>query len=457
MNNKADLIKGPIAKSIFMFAIPLLIGNLFQQLYNTVDAYVVGNYVGKEALAAVGAASPILNMMIGFFMGLATGAGVIIAQYFGAEDQVKLKKSIHTSIALTLVMSVVITVVGVCATDWILTMVKIPSDVFNEASLYLRIYFGGVTFSLIYNMGAGILRAIGDSKRPLYFLVVGCLVNIVLDFVFVKFLNMGVAGAGYATLIAQAVCALLVAGLLLKTNRSHKVYIKDIRFDKEILKSIIKIGIPTAVQNSIVSLSNVVVQSYVNAFGSSVVAGYSASIRIDGFIHLPLQSFSMAVTTFVGQNIGAKNYDRVKKGAKTTLIMTLAVIISMSVILFSFGREFIAFFNQDPEVIEVGWIMVSLFAPFYCSLPFVQVTSGVLRGAGKSTVPMYIMTFNFVILRQIYLAVITQLTSEVKYVFMAWPVTWVVCAIMFMIYYYKVNWLPVISEENSVEEILVNE
>lgn len=440
-SKSTDLIHGHIAKSIFWFSVPLLIGNLFQQLYNTVDAYVVGNFVSKEALAAVGASSPIINMLIGFFMGLATGAGVIIAQYFGAGDNGRLKKAVHSSAALTLVMSLLLTVIGIIGTNPMLHAIGIPADVFHDSSTYLMIYFAGISFNLIYNMGSGILRAMGDSKRPLYFLIIACIVNIILDFLFVKYLHMGVAGAGYATLIAQAISAILVVIVLIRSEGPHQLFWKQIRFHLPILKKIIMVGLPTGIQQSIVSLSNVIVQSYVNAFGSSVVAGYSATIRIDGFVNLPLQSFNMAVTTFVGQNIDAKQYERVKKGSRIALWMTMAVIATMAISLFFFGESFIAIFNSEPDVIQAGRTMQLAFVPFYIMLPVVQIYNGVLRGAGKSSVPMYIMVFNFVILRQIYLAIVTQMTSDVYFVFMGWPVTWVTCAIMFIIYYHKVNWL----------------
>ena len=440
-SKSTDLIHGHIAKSIFWFSVPLLIGNLFQQLYNTVDAYVVGNFVSKEALAAVGASSPIINMLIGFFMGLATGAGVIIAQYFGAGDNGRLKKAVHSSAALTLVMSLLLTVIGIIGTNPMLHAIGIPADVFHDSSTYLMIYFAGISFNLIYNMGSGILRAMGDSKRPLYFLIIACIVNIILDFLFVKYLHMGVAGAGYATLIAQAISAILVVIVLIRSEGPHQLFWKQIRFHLPILTKRIMVGVPTGIQHRIVSLSTVIGQSYVNAFGSSVVAGYSATIRIDGFVNLPLQSFNMAVTTFVGQNIGAKQYERVKKGSRIALWMTMAVIATMAISLFFFGESFIAIFNSEPDVIQAGRTMQLAFVPFYIMLPVVQIYNGVLRGAGKSSVPMYIMVFNFVILRQIYLAIVTQMTSDVYFVFMGWPVTWVTCAIMFIIYYHKVNWL----------------
>ena len=440
--NTQDLTKGSIVKAIILFSIPLLIGNLFQQLYNAVDSYVVGNYVGKIALAAVGASTPIINMLIGFFMGISTGAGVVIAQFFGAGDLTKMKKAIHNSIALTLVMGVVLTVVGLVFNDPILKAIGVPSDVFSEASTYLSIYFWSLIFVMIYNMGSGILRSVGDSKRPLYFLIFSSVVNIVLDFLFVKYFNFGVAGAGYATLIAQAISAIMVMYVLMKTNDSYKVVLKDIKFDKEILLRIIKIGLPTGFQQSIVSLSNVIVQSYINVYGASVIAGYSVTIKIDGFVNLPLQAFNMAITTFVGQNIGAKKYERVKKGAYITTFLAMVTIGFFVVIMYFFGRDFIALFNQEKDVIDAGRLMQLTFLPFYIVLPINQVINGVLRGAGRSAVPMYVMIFSFVFLRQIYLFLITKVTSDIVYVFLGWPTTWVVCSLIFIVYFFKVQWLP---------------
>lgn len=440
--NTQDLTKGSIVKAIILFSVPLLIGNLFQQLYNAVDSYVVGNYVGKVTLAAVGASTPIINMLIGFFMGISTGAGVVIAQFFGAGDLSKMKKAIHNSIALTLVIGVVLTVVGLVFNDSILKAIGVPSDVFSEASTYLSIYFWSLIFVMIYNMGSGILRSVGDSKRPLYFLIFSSVINIVLDFLFVKNFGFGVAGAGYATLIAQAISAIMVMYVLMKTEDSYKVVLKDIKFDKEILLKIIKIGLPTGFQQSIVSLSNVIVQSYINVYGASVIAGYSVTIKIDGFVNLPLQAFNMAITTFVGQNIGAKQYDRVKKGAYITTFLAMVTIGFFVVIMYFFGRDFIALFNQEKDVIDAGRLMQLTFLPFYIFLPINQVINGVLRGAGRSAVPMYVMIFSFVFLRQIYLFLVTKVTSDVVYVFLGWPTTWVVCSLIFIVYFFKVQWLP---------------
>lgn len=438
-SSSIDLVNGRIVRTILLFSIPLLIGNLFQQLYSTVDSYVVGNYVGKEALAAVGASNPIVNALIGFFMGLATGAGVIISQYFGAQDYKNVKKAVHSAAAMTIVMSVVLTFLGVTFTPYLLNLVNVPADIFPESKTYLGIYFSGLTFILIYNMGSGILRAIGDSQRPLYYLIIASLINIVLDVLFVKFMNMGVAGAGYATLISQAISSILVVLTLMKETGSHKLILKDIRFHSETLKKMLAVGLPTGFQQSMISLSNLGAQSYINAFGSNVVAGYSASIRIDGFVFLPLQSFNMAITTFVGQNLGARKYDRVKKGTIMTLLMGLMVIGFISCGLFFFGKEAISLFNSDVEVIKAGRTMQLIFLCAYWVLPFGQILAGVLRGAGKTTGPMIILIVNYVIIRQTYLAIATHLSSDVRVVFIAWPLTWITNALMMAYCYFKTD------------------
>lgn len=442
MNVKTlDLTKGSIVKAIILFSIPLLIGNLFQQLYNAVDSYVVGNYVGTDALAAVGASTPVINMLIGFFMGISTGAGVVIAQYYGGDDIKKMRRAIHNSLALTIVMGIILTIIGLVFTDPLLHAIGVPQEVFSQASLYLSIYFWGLIFMMIYNMGSGILRSVGDSKRPLYFLIFSSIINIILDFLFVKTFHFGVAGAGYATLIAQAVSAIFIMFVLMKTKENYQVVFKEIGFDRDILKRIIKIGVPTGFQQSIVSLSNVIVQSYINVYGASVIAGYSVTVKIDGFVNLPLQAFNMAITTFVGQNIGAKQYDRVKKGAYMTIFLAMLTIGTFVIIMYIFGRDFIALFNSEKEVIEAGRLMQLVFLPFYIFLPINQVINGVLRGAGRSTVPMYVMIFSFVVLRQLYLFFITKVTSDIAYVFFGWPLTWIVCSVIFLVYFFKVDWL----------------
>lgn len=441
MNESTDLINGKIWKAILWFSIPMLVGNLFQQLYNTVDSYVVGNFVSSGALAAVGQSTPIINTLVGFFTGLATGAGVVIAQYFGGNHLNKMKKAIHTSIALTLILCVLFTILGIGLSKQILILIGSPDSVMAPASLYLRIYFGGISFVCIYNMGSGILRAVGDSKTPLYYLIVASIINIILDFVFVLYFHMGVAGAGWATFIAQGISALLVMIKLVFSKEIYKVEFKDISIDMPILKKIIEIGIPTALQQSIVSFSNVIVQSYINSFGANAVAGYTSYVKIDGFLQLPIQSFAMAITTFTGQNIGAHAIDRVKKGLRTTMAMTFGVTTIGVLIIYIFGEQLVGIFSSDPEVIKYGYLMARIFAAGYLTLPVIQIISGALRGVGLSNIPMYFMVGTFVFLRQIYLAIAVPLTHNIGIVFAGWPVTWVICMFGLLIYYFRVHWL----------------
>ena len=443
MNQRqTDMLKGGIFSSILWFSIPLLVGNFFQQLYNTVDSYVVGNYVSTNALAAVGASTPVINMLVGFFMGLSTGAGVVISQYYGAGRTRLMSKAIHSSLALTAVLSVVFTAAGLLFTRPLLNAIGVPQEVMPDSVLYLTIYFTGMTFSLFYNIGAGILRAIGDSRHPLYYLAAASVVNIVLDFTFVCAFHMGVAGVAIATVIAQAVSSAMVMYKLIRTKESYQVRVREIRMNRLMIWKIVGIGFPAALQQSITSFSNVIVQSYVNYFGAAAMAGYSATLRIDGFLQLPLQSFNMAITTFVGQNIGAKQYKRVKKGVFAAWLMSSVVILAGAMFMFFNGRLIVRIFTDDAEVIRVGNAMLQIFAAGYIFLPVVQILNGALRGAGLSKVPMYFMVGCFVVLRQIYLMIAIPMTGKLELVFAGWPITWVVCAAGMLAYYLKADWLP---------------
>lgn len=440
--SQSDMLKGGIFRSILWFSIPLLVGNFFQQLYNTVDSYVVGNYVSTNALAAVGASTPVINMLVGFFMGLSTGAGVVISQYYGAGRTRLMSKAIHSSLALTAVLSVVFTAAGLLFTRPLLNAIGVPQEVMPDSVLYLTIYFTGMTFSLFYNIGAGILRAIGDSRHPLYYLAAASVVNIVLDFTFVCAFHMGVAGVAIATVIAQAVSSAMVMYKLIRTKESYQVRVREIRMNRLMIWKIVGIGFPAALQQSITSFSNVIVQSYVNYFGAAAMAGYSATLRIDGFLQLPLQSFNMAITTFVGQNIGAKQYKRVKKGVFAAWLMSSVVILAGAMFMFFNGRLIVRIFTDDAEVIRVGNAMLQIFAAGYIFLPVVQILNGALRGAGLSKVPMYFMVGCFVVLRQIYLMIAIPMTGKLELVFAGWPITWVVCAAGMLAYYLKGDWLP---------------
>ena len=348
--NRGLMTEGVIWKQLLLFALPLLLGNLFQQFYNTVDSIVVGNYIGANALASVGASTPIVNLMVGMFTGLGTGAGVVIAQFFGAKDHKGVHDGVHTTIALCIVSGLVMAVVGVALSPTILRLLDTPAEIMEGSVTYLQIYFMGVMALMIYNMGSGILRAVGDSRTPLYFLMVSSVVNILLDLLFVIKVQMGVAGVAWATLIAQAISACLVLIRLMTSTESYKLILKDIRFHKKVLLETVRIGLPGGIQNAVISFSNLIVQYNINSFGAAAVAGCSAYTKIDGFAILPVMSFSMAITTFTGQNIGAKNYDRVRKGAKTCLVIALAVTLTLSGGLYLFGEKLLRVFSSDRQV-----------------------------------------------------------------------------------------------------------
>lgn len=438
---KQDLTSGNILKQIVIFSIPLLIGNLFQQLYNTVDSVIVGNFVGKNALAAVGASGPIINMLVGFFMGLATGASVVISQYYGAKDHQRLHDAVHTSMTLTFIIGVALTIIGSLISPLLIAMIGTPEEVASSATLYLKIYFYGVLGLLVYNMGSGILRAIGDSKRPLYFLILSSLINIVLDYSFVVYFHMGIAGVAWATLIAQCVSAILVFILLLRTKESYRIIIKDLQLSKEMFRKVVSIGLPSGVQQSIVSFSNVIVQSYINGFGASAMAANSAWTKIDSFIILPMMSFSLAVTTFVGQNLGASQPDRALKGTRTALALSFLVTAVLSVIVFFNATTLLNIFTSDTEVIDYAKIMMNIYLPAYVFLCMVQIFAGTLRGAGVANPPMIAMIFCYVVVRQIYLAISSALTHQFIFVMAGFPLTWGLCALILWLYYRRKTWL----------------
>ena len=442
MGKQTDLIEGNIFKALLVFAVPLLIGNLFQQLYNTADSYVVGNFVDTNALAAVGASASVIQMLVGFFMGLSVGAGVVIAQYFGAGQKEKMSQAVHSALALTVLLSALFTVAGIALTRPLLRAIGVPQEVLPHSTLYLTIYFAGITFLLFYNMGSGILRAIGNSRDPLIYLAVASVLNVILDVLLVCVARLGVAGVALGTMIAQAVSAYLVMRQLIRTSEAYRVEMKKIRFHREMIRQILMVGLPAALQQSITAFSNVVVQSYINRFGTAAMAGYSATLRIDGFLQLPLQSFNMAITTFVGQNIGARKYKRVKKGIFAAWVMSSLIILAGSVGMYFGAPLLISVFTNDPQVIGNGSSMLRIFSRAYIVMPVIQVLNGALRGAGLSKVPMFFMLGSFVVLRQIYLLVAVPMTHSLMVVMAGWPITWVICAAGMFLYYVKADWLP---------------
>lgn len=436
---RASMTEGPIWKSLLLFALPLMVGNLFQQLYNTVDSMVVGNFVGKEALAAVGSVDPIINTFIGFFTGLATGAGVVISQYYGAKDEEKVSRTVQTTITLTAVMSVVCTTLALLSLPMLLRFLGTPEDVYGEAEQYLSIYFSGMTGLLFYNMGSGILRAVGDSRRPLYFLIFSTVMNILLDLLFVAVFHMGVAGAAYATILAQALSALLVLAVLTRERDMYRIRWNRLGIDRQLLRRIIYIGLPSALQMMVTSFSNVFIQSYVNRFGSAAMAGWSSYQKLDKLCLLPMQSIALGVTTFVGQNIGADNMERAKKGAPTGARLSLIVATLLIIPVWIFATPLISLFNRDAEVLYYGTLMIRMQMPFFLTLSLNQNYSSALQGAGNTRIPVIIMMCSFILFRQCYLFLITRLTDSIYPVLLGYPLGWIVCSISITIYYYSID------------------
>lgn len=432
-----DMTVGSAFWHLLWFALPLLAGNLFQQMYNMVDTWVVGNYVSNEAFSAVGTVAPITNMLIGAFGGLASGAGVVISQYYGAGNHGRVHDAVHTAMMLTIVLSVAFTAIGVGMTPAMLQFMKTPEEVFPESKAYLTIYFGGMSGMLFYNMGAGILRAVGDSRRPFYFLVVAAVINTALDLLFVVAFGMGVEGVAYATVIAQVVSAVLTMATLLRTESCVKVNVPEIRIHGEMLRKSIAVGIPAALQMAVTAFSNVFVQSYINQFGADCMSGWTAYSKIDQLIFLPMQSLALAATTFVGQNLGKGKVERAKKGVRTTLITAMAVTVLISALVLVAAPELVRFFNGKAEVVALGTLFLHKLTPFYVFCCVNQIYSGALRGSGNSRTPMLIMLFSFVLFRQGYLYVVSHfIANEILPLAMGYPAGWLMCSLLTLFYYH---------------------
>ena len=432
-----DMTKGNITPLLIKFAIPVFAGSLFQQLYNTVDSIVVGNYVGKEALAAIGSTTSLINSMIGFFMGLATGAGVVISQYFGAKDTVNLRKTVHTMILGTIIAGIVVTFAAIYSSPLLLRLMNTPDDVITLSDDYLVIYFEGVIFLMLYNIGSGILRAVGDSKRPLYFLIITSIINVVLDLVFVIKFNLGVQGVAYATIISEAVSAVMVMWVLFSSRECYQLRIKELKISGNVLKRVLKIGLPGGIQMALTAFSNVFVQGYINYFGSSCMAGWASYNKVDIFALLPMQSIALANTTFTGQNYGAGNMLRVKEGVKKSLYLSLVSTFILIIPIMLFSKTFVSIFNQDKEVIYYGSYFLIVCSPFYLLCCINQIYAGALRGLGNATIPMIFMLSSFVLFRQIYLFTVTHITRAFFPVSIAYPMGWILCSALMFVYYKK--------------------
>lgn len=431
-----DMTEGSIPRHLISFAIPLLIGNLFQMMYNMVDTWVVGQFVSDAAFSAVGTLGSVTNLMIGFFLGLSSGAGVVISRFFGAKQYDRVKDTVNTSIIMTAVLCVVFTALGLLLIPVFLNILDMPDDVRGEAFTYLSIWFAGITGLMVYNIGSAIMRAVGDSRRPFIYLVVAAVTNTVLDLVFVIVFKWGVAGVAMATIIAQGFSALLTILSLVRNESCVKISFKGMKFHMPIMKEILLIGLPAGLQMTVTSFSNIFVQSYINFFGKEVMGGWTAYNKIDMIILLPMQSLALASTTFVGQNIGQNQIKRAEKGANTALFMSLGATALLIIPVMIFSGSCVRIFNTNPEIIKHGTVFIRWLTPFYLFWCVNQIYSGALRGVGKSTGPMVIMLTSFVLFRQTYLFIVSNyISNTILPIAMGFPAGWVLSAIITIIYY----------------------
>ena len=432
-----DMTKGAILPQILFFALPLILGQLFQQLYNTFDTWCVGNFVGKNSFSAVGTVGSITNMLIGFAGGFSTGAGVVISQYYGAGDKENVRRSVHTFILFMIILSLFLSIMGVALTPLLIKIIKAPPEVAKEQYSYLTIYFTGISGLLLYNMGSAIFRAVGNSKLPFAFLVVSAFLNIVMDLIFVIVLKLGTGGVALATIISQAISAILVIGALKMTKSPVSFTFRELKINWKILSRIIFIGLPSAIQMAVTSFSNVFVQSYINQFGADVMGGWTAYNKVDQIIFLPMQCMGMASMTFVGQNYGAGNIKRAKKGADIALLAALTSTLILIIPIVTLAPQVVHFFIAgEEEVINYGTLFLRMLSPFYLLCCFNQVYSNALRGIGRSKEPMYVMLFSFVFARQIYLFVVSRFISNtIVPIALGYPFGWILCSTIITITY----------------------
>lgn len=438
---KNNLTEGAIWKKILFFALPIFLGQVFQQLYNTFDSLIVGKYLGDEALAAVSSSGSLIFMMVGFFGGVAMGAGVMIAKEYGAKDYRAMRLSIHTDVAFGLAAGILLTVLGVCFTPTILRWMRTPENVLPQSVEYFRFYFCGAVFTVMYNIFVGILQAVGDSRHPLYYLIISSVVNVVLDLVLVGGFHFGVGAAAIATTISQGISVLLCLIQLIRCRTEYRLQLKAVRFHWESLKNIIRFGLPSGVQNSVIAMANLVVQTNINTFGPSAMAGCGSYAKIEGFAFLPITCFAQALSTFVGQNLGAKKYDRVKKGVSFGILCSVSMAELIGVVFWMCAPVFIGIFSDSPDVIAFGVRQARVEALFYCMLALAHCIAGIMRGAGKATVPMFTMLGFWCVLRVAYITLMLHFYPYIEVVFTAYPLTWGTSCVVFLLYFFKADWI----------------
>ena len=438
---------------MLLFALPVFLGNVFQQLYNAFDAWCVGNYIGDSALAAVSSSGSLIFMMISFFHGVAMGAGVVIARAFGAKQYDEMGKAIHTAVAFGLVTGTLLTVAGVSLTPMILQWMGTPEDVLPESIRYFRYYFAGGIFTVMFNMFVGILHAVGDSRHPLYYLIISTCVNIVLDMVFVAGLRLGVGSAAVATTISQGISALLCCIHLMRTDAPYKLKIKEVRLDKKSLGLIVRYGLPSGVQNSVIALANVVVQSNINSFGKAAMAGCGSYAKLEGFAFLPVNCFTQALSTFVGQNLGAGQHERVKKGVGFGIACSCLLAELIGILSYVFAPQLISLFSESADSVAFGVSHMRTICLFYCLLAFSHCIASIMRGAGRATVPMFTMLACWCLIRVSYITVAVKLVNELTTVSRAYPITWMLSSIVFLIYFLKADWIHSFDREKAKQKI----
>ena len=439
--SKTRMTEGSISKKIIFFAIPLFLGNLFQQLYNTADSLIVGNFLGSNALAAVSSSGNLIFLMVGFMNGIAMGAGVVIAMYYGAKNTEKLQSAIHTTVALGLVAGLALTVIGMYFAPKILVLMGTPAEVLPESVSYFRTYFAGSMGVVMYNIFVGILQSVGDSRHPLIYLIISSCVNVVLDIFFIAGLGMGVGAAALATAISQFLSAFLCMFHLMRTKEVYQLQIRKIRFEGQMLGQIIRNGVPSGFQNSVIAIANVFVQSNIHAFGKMAMAGCGSYSKIEGFAFLPVTCFTMALTKFVGQNLGAKQYDRAKKGAWFGIICSISIAELIGVVIYAVAPTLIAAFNSDPDVVHYGVMQSRTIALFYFLLAFSHCIAAVLRGSGNASIPMIVMLCVWCLFRVSYITVAVHFIPDIRVVFWAYPLTWSISSLIFLVLFLRGKWV----------------
>ena len=444
MNEKKNTVlmtEGGIFKNLLFFATPLILGNLLQQMYNAVDSIIVGNYVGSNALAAVGAGASLIYLLIAFSLGASVGAGVIVSQYLGAKEKEGVHKAVHTAMTISIILGLILTAGGILFSRKLLVMMNTPAEILDDAACYLRIYSCGLIFNVVYNMAAGILNAAGNSRRSLMYLAAAAVVNIFMDLLLIAGLKIGVAGAAIATNFSQAISCILALWFLFRVPTDYRISLKSLRIHKAMALRIIQIGLPTGIQNMVISFSNILIQASINQYGATAVAGFSAYLKIDGFNILPVLSFSMAITTFIGQNYGAGKYDRMKKGMWVTLLMGIVYTVLTGILLLTFSGQIMRLFSEDVGVIAYGQTAMRYFCPFYWILAILHSLAGTVRGTGKSIPPMVVLLVSLCLFRIVWIQLVLPYYTSIEGIFILYPVSWLVGAVLMILYTWKGKWI----------------